>query len=225
MAHVWPVGGEKPLVCFDLDGVAADLVSKWLAHYNRDWDDNLTPDDIVAWNWDSLVKPECGKRIYHYLSRPGFFADLAPLPGAIEALRQLNEQAELVVLSASPQTALRDKWRWVEKHVPFLKRRNIILTYRKDLVRADLHIDDAPKNLTRFAGIRALFDYRYNRNFHDAWRLRGWQEFLPWFAEVVAGGPSYSCWPDGPALRDLVSPLPQVAAAPPPDAKPPPPVH
>lgn len=224
MAHTWPVGGEKPLVCFDLDGVVADLVSKWLAHYNRDWADNLTPADITAWEWDRFVKPECGKRIYHYLSRPGFFADLAPLPGAIDGLRQLHERAEIVVLSASPQNALRDKWRWVEKHVPFLKRRNIILTYRKDLVRADVHIDDAPKNLTRFAGIRALFDYPYNRDFHAAWRVDGWQEFAPWFAEVLATGPDYPGWPGGPPLRQLVNPLP-IENAPAAGTEPPPPAH
>ncbi|MFZ5827353.1 MAG: 5' nucleotidase, NT5C type, partial [Bacillota bacterium] len=65
---------SKPVLLFDLDGVCCNLMKKWLAVYNHDYSDNLTEADITSWNWDDFVKPECGKRIYHYLNRPGFFA-------------------------------------------------------------------------------------------------------------------------------------------------------
>ena len=169
---------DRPILLFDLDGIAANLLQKWLDHYNRDYNDHLAEPDIDTWDWERLVKPECGRRIYHYLSRPGFFADLEPIPGAVETLGLLSERVELVVVTASPKNALADKVRWVERHLPFVPHHNVVLTYRKDLVRGDFMFDDAPRNLAHFPGTRILMDYPYNRDFHDAHRVRDWGEFL-----------------------------------------------
>lgn len=166
----------KPVLLVDLDGILANLIKKWLAVYNRDYHDNLTPDDITTWEWQDLVKPACGTRIYHYLSRPGFFADLEPIEGAAEALEQLAEHFELCVVTASPKNALKEKTLWVERHLPMVPRRNVILTYRKDLTRGHVIIDDATHNLVNFKGVRIIFDYPYNRGFEAAYRVQGWPE-------------------------------------------------
>lgn len=176
----------KPVLLFDLDGVCADLARKWLAVYNRDWHDHLTLDDIVEWEWHRFVRPECGRRIYHYLSQPGFFADLDPIPGCVEVLARLADRCELVVVSASPKEAMADKVRWVRRHLPFVHPKNIVLTYRKDLVRGDFMFDDAPRNLRHFQGVRILMDYPYNRDFHDCYRVRNWAEFEALMQDLLA---------------------------------------
>lgn len=167
----------RPVLLFDLDGICCDLVSKWLEHYNRDYSDRLRPEDITVWEWHTLVKPECGKKIYHYLNRPGFFADLQPLPGAVETLQSLSETLELIVVTASPKEAMADKTRWVRRHLPFVNKHNLVITYRKDLVRGDFMFDDAPRNLKNFPGVRIMMDYPYNRDFQDCHRVRDWAEF------------------------------------------------
>lgn len=181
----------RPVLLFDLDGICADLAGKWLAVYNRDWKDNLTLDDVVEWEWHRFVKPACGSRIYHYLSRPGFFADLEPIPGAAEVLRELNDQAELVAVTASPRPAMADKVAWIRRHLPFIHKQNIVITYRKDLVRGDFMFDDAPRNLRHFQGIRIIMDYPYNRDFNDCHRVRDWFDFhrlmQAFLAELRAG--------------------------------------
>lgn len=181
----------KPVLLFDLDGICTNLAKKWLAHYNRDWNDNLTLNEIVEWEWHRFVKPECGSRIYHYLNRPGFFADLEPIPGAVETLASLANRVELVVVTASPREAMQDKVQWVRRHLPFVPRHNIVITYRKDLVRGDFMFDDAPRNLRHFQGVRILMDYPYNRDFHDCHRVYSWAEFhglMEGFLEAMAAG-------------------------------------
>ncbi|MFO7173545.1 MAG: 5'(3')-deoxyribonucleotidase [Bacillota bacterium] len=177
MAETGSGARARPILLCDLDGICADLASKWLEHYNRDWNDNLTLDRITEWEWHRFVKPECGTRIYHYLNRPGFFADLRPIPGAVETLAALSERVEIVVVTASPREAMRDKVQWVRRHLPFVPRENIVITYRKDLVRGDFLFDDAPRNLRNFPGIRIMMDYPYNRDFHDCYRVHSWTEF------------------------------------------------
>ncbi len=167
----------KPVLLFDLDGICSNLAKKWLAVYNRDYHDTLTLDRIVAWEWHRFVRPECGKRIYHYLNRPGFFADLEPIPGCVEVLGRLSQRCELVVVTASPKEAMADKVRWVHRHLPFVPPRNIVITYRKDLVRGHFMFDDAPRNLRHFDGVRILMDYPYNRDFHDCYRVHDWFQF------------------------------------------------
>ncbi|MFZ5814819.1 MAG: 5' nucleotidase, NT5C type [Bacillota bacterium] len=166
----------KPVLLFDLDGVCCNLMKKWLAVYNQDYDDDLTEEEITSWNWDHFVKPECGKRIYHYLNRPGFFADLEPIEGCVEALDRLQHLCELVVVTASPKEAAGDKIAWVRRHLPMVPKGNIVITYRKDLVRGDFMFDDAPKNLIHHPATRILMDYPYNRDFHDGHRVHSWAE-------------------------------------------------
>lgn len=167
---------SKPVLLFDLDGICANLLKKWLAVYNYDWDDHLAAADITSWDWDRLVKPACGKRIYHYLNRPGFFADLEPLPGCVASLERLSEFVELVVVTASPREACGDKMAWVRRHLPMVPKGNVVITYRKDLVRGDFMFDDAPRNLIHHPATRILMDYPYNRSFHDCHRVHSWEE-------------------------------------------------
>ncbi len=166
----------RPILLFDLDGICCNLMKKWLAVYNRDYHDNLRPEEITSWDWEKFVKPECGKRIYHYLNRPGFFADLEPIEGCVESLERLAAICELVVVTASPRQAAGDKIAWVRRHLPMVPRGNIVITHRKDLVRGDFMFDDAPKNLANHPAIRIMMDYPYNRHFHDCYRVHSWAE-------------------------------------------------
>lgn len=177
---------SKPVLLFDLDGICCNLMKKWLAVYNHDYGDNLTEADITSWSWDEFVKPECGKRIYHYLNRPGFFADLEPIEGCIESLGRLERVCELVVVTASPKEAAGDKIAWVRRHLPMVPRGNIVVTYRKDLVRGDFMFDDAPKNLVNHPSIRIMMDYPYNRDFHDCHRVHSWADAEALIYRLVA---------------------------------------
>jgi 5'-nucleotidase len=166
----------KPVFLFDLDGICCNLMKKWMLHYNRDYEDNLTEERITSWDWDDFVRPECGKKIYHYLNRPGFFADLEPIEGCVESLNRLANVCELVVVTASPKEACGDKMRWVAKHLPMVVKGNIVITYRKDLVRGDFMFDDAPRNLINHPATRIMLDYPHNRDFHDCHRVYSWLE-------------------------------------------------
>lgn len=177
---------SKPVLLFDLDGICSNLMKKWLAAYNHDYGDNLREADITSWNWDDFVKPACGKRIYHYLNRRGFFADLEPIEGCVESLDRLQHLCELVVVTASPKEAAGDKIAWVRKHLPMVPCGNIVITYRKDLVRGDFMFDDAPRNLVNHPSTRIMMDYPYNRDFHDCYRVYSWRDAEALIGRLVA---------------------------------------
>ena len=171
-----------------MDSVIVDFMSEWLARYNRDYQDSLCPEDLLTWEAHRYVKPECGKKIYHYISTPGFYLSMKPLPGAVETLARLSKEFDLVIVTNSPLTGYADKERWVKKYLPFIPRENLIFSRRKDLILGDLLFDDAPPNIQAYldAGRHVVaMDYPYNRNLPCP-RVRNWQEFEEYVHRVFS---------------------------------------
>ncbi|TYR81232.1 5'(3')-deoxyribonucleotidase [Priestia megaterium] len=163
----------------DMDSVICDLMTEWHSRYNRDYNDQLSVDKLKCWASEKYVKQECGDKIYDYLDEPGLFLQLEPLPHAIEVLKRLQQKYEILIVTSSRTYAYTEKEQWVEKHLPFIGKRNLIFTHRKDKVNGDLLFDDAPHNLIAFqsTGRTAIaMDYPYNRTV-DVPRVANWLQF------------------------------------------------
>lgn len=89
----------------------------------------------------------------HYDDIPGLFSLMDPMPGAIEAMQELNKFFDLYILTTAPwlnPSAWSDKLGWVQRHFGkgeksiFYKR--LIISHHKNLNRGDFLIDDREKN-------------------------------------------------------------------------------
>lgn len=79
----------------------------------------------------------------------GFFRDLPPIDGAIEAFHKLSAQYDVYILSTAPwrnPSAWIDKLLWVKKHLPEVAHKRLILSHNKHLNRGDYLIDDRKAN-------------------------------------------------------------------------------
>jgi 5'(3')-deoxyribonucleotidase len=80
---------------------------------------------------------------------PGFFGDLPPIPGAIDAFQKLSMQYDVYILSTAPwenPSAWIDKLQWVKHHLPEAAYKRLILSHNKHLNRGDYLIDDREAN-------------------------------------------------------------------------------
>lgn len=164
-------------ILVDMDGVLCDLIGKWFYTYNQEYRDNISLEHMTEWGPHRYAKR--GKKIYKYLSLPGFFRDLAPLPGAVEGMRQLVEAGFDVVIVTSARRGHKDKLDWVEEHLPFLPRDQVIFAHRKELIRGDIMFDDAPhhlRNFARYGGEAVAMAYPYNQDV-PCTRVHSWAEF------------------------------------------------
>ncbi|MBI4855070.1 MAG: 5'-3'-deoxyribonucleotidase [Acidobacteria bacterium] len=119
-------------------------------------------------------------------SAPGFFRNLEPTKGAIEAIKSLTAQGHDIRICTSPlshyENCVLEKFEWVEKYFgrDFTKR--IILTKDKTMVRGDLLIDDKPEVKGVFTPTweHILFDYPYNKHVAEKRRLNwdNWQKII-----------------------------------------------
>ena len=89
----------------------------------------------------------------HYDDIPCIFSLMEPMPGAIEAIRELDKFFDLYILSTAPwlnPSAWSDKLEWVQHYFGksedsiFYKR--LIISHHKDLNRGDFLIDDRKNN-------------------------------------------------------------------------------
>ena len=100
---------------------------------------------------------------------PGFFRSLPPIPGAVDAVRELVNLGHDVRICTSPLNQYRhcvpEKYEWVEHHLgpEFVAR--MIVTKDKTLVHGDVLVDDKPE----VTGTRkpdwshVIYDQPYNR--------------------------------------------------------------
>lgn len=170
-------------ILVDMDGVLCDLMGKWLQAYNEEFDDNLSADKLTEWGPHRFAKG--GKRIYKYLSVPGFFRDLTPLPGAIENMRRLVKADFDIVIVTAARRGHKEKRDWVIEHLPFFDPDNMIFAHRKELIRGDIMLDDAPHNLERFSkygGEPVAMAYPYNAHVPYK-RVKSWDEFTEYVLE------------------------------------------
>ena len=82
---------------------------------------------------------------------PGLFAEMKPMPGAIEAMHTLQEHFDLYILSTAPwknPSAWSDKVRWVTRYLDDVFHKRMVITHCKNLCKGDYLIDDRGKNGT-----------------------------------------------------------------------------
>lgn len=144
-------------ILVDLDGIVADLHTPWVSWINdnfyREHEQKFTIEDITTYMMESCVPARIGKGIYGFLNRANCYSELPPLAGALDALEWLQKAGyDLVICSAPARGAntAADKLIWVKEHMPWLKRQNIFLGHRKEMIKADAIIDDSPDNLAKY---------------------------------------------------------------------------
>ena len=79
----------------------------------------------------------------------GLFAEMDPMPGALEAYRAMvSDGHDVFILSTAPwdnPSAWSDKLNWVKQHLGDVAQKRLILTHHKYLVSGDVLIDDRRK--------------------------------------------------------------------------------
>lgn|SRR5574343_271562 len=165
------MNSKRFTVFCDMDGVIANCLDYWLEKYNKDYDDDLKPEDIVSYNTHKYVKPECGLKIYDYILEEGFFLNATCLQEDIDELRRLHDSdIDVHFATKAPfnsKYVMREKCQWVDKHFPFIGSNKIIFLQNKSLLRGDFLIEDCPDNLVDFKGIKILYTRPWNQYVDD----------------------------------------------------------
>ena len=162
-------------LAIDMDGVLADVLALFLDLDARDFGRRKTLEEI-----EGVPELQAFERILDYLHRDGFFRSAPVIPGSREVLYRLNQHYNVYIVSAATEypKSLSEKQSWLDEHFPFITWQQMVFCGSKQIIRADVMIDDHLKNLDFFPGETYLFHAPHNARVEAPRhrRVRGWKE-------------------------------------------------
>jgi 5'-nucleotidase len=154
---------SPPIVLLDMDGCVVD----WDAGFRKAWGDR--PLSRKHYAIEDCVEPSLkaeAKAIFH---KEGFFRDLPPMPGAIDALKAMEAKGLNLQICTSPiltsVCCVQEKLEWVLHHLGESWLKRIVITADKTVVKGDVLIDDNPNIVgSKYPSwTQVMFDAPYNQ--------------------------------------------------------------
>lgn len=178
----------------DLDGVVADFTSGWVQKYNTEFGANVSVDDAQLWGglhhlthfddmsgfWD-WASGHGGSSVFRYLDT---------YPGAVEAMRHLYMDHDIVIVTTKPDWAIHDTLAWLADHrVP---TREVHMIEQKWRVPCDVYLDDAPPQISsihsnRPDAVMARYVRPWNSPVDGVRDVHNWDEFIDLVESLSAG--------------------------------------
>jgi 5'-nucleotidase len=173
-------------ICVDMDEVMADTLSEHLRRYNEAFDEAITPDELKGKGLWEYAPETRRQQLREFLDAEDFFEDLPLMPGAQQVLEQLSQRFEIFIATQAMTVpnSLGPKYRWLQRHFPFIPPTHYVFCGNKSILLADYLIDDLPRNLDRFQGTGLLYSAPHNLTASAYVRVDTWQEVADYFAAV-----------------------------------------
>ena len=162
----------------DMDGVLGDVYAQFMKYEKEEFGKNAQTIE----NLRGKIELDAFKNARKYIHEGGFFRTLPVIEGSVDAVKQLNQQYDLLIVSSATEfpKSLEEKHDWLEEHFPFISYKQMVFCGTKTMINGDIMIDDHFKNLDAFPGKTILFTQPHNyfapEKLHT--RVHNWDEIL-----------------------------------------------
>lgn len=173
---------SETVILVDMDDVMVDLVGHWVKTLNKKYGTNVKSTDIIDWQFSKFFPDITSEQVYEVLTQKNFWKNIEPIEQAQQYLKMMhNEGYQIYVCTSTHWKNVKFKVKYVlNKYFDFLSWENVIITARKQLIKADFLIDDGIHNLKGGDYEKLLFSKPHNENFDtnntDIVRVDNWKE-------------------------------------------------
>lgn len=164
------------VIAVDMDGVLGDVFEQFLDWDERDHGRRQIREELIG-----VSDFEAFKLGRKYVYTQNFFRSLKVMQDSQEVMKKLWEHYDIYIVSAATEfpQSLSEKQEWLLEHFPFIPWQKIVFCGSKEIIRADIMIDDHFKNLDRFRGEQSLLFSQPHNEGTDAGkhrRVKTWKE-------------------------------------------------
>jgi 5'(3')-deoxyribonucleotidase len=177
-----PLASRRFLV--DVDDVLADLRPQVLRIVNEVSGKELTPDDFTEWDYFCVLDDDQKKEAFEIMGSPGFCGALQVLPGAKEAIRELQSMVKVLAVTWPFHVEwFNERYDWLE-HKIGIPRGDVILASAKYAVSGKWFLDDNLDNVLSWSYGNPcmepmLWNTRATRDLgYDRLRVYSWGEVI-----------------------------------------------
>lgn len=176
---------RRQRIAIDMDEVMADALTEQLLRYNTIFGTRITAAELSGRHLEQCI-PAAHLDAAEAMFDASFFEDLAVLPDCQEVVRELAERYDVFIASAAMDVprSFDAKYRWLQRHFPFIPPSNIVFCGDKTIVDADYLIDDRPRHFAKFKGQALLFSAPHNAGETGYTRVASWKEVREHFARL-----------------------------------------
>jgi 5'-nucleotidase len=173
-------------ICVDMDEVMADTLGEHLRRYNESFDEQIVVADLTGKGLWDVVSEDRLEDLRAIIQAEDFFEDLGVMLDSQEVLHDLTKRFEVFIATQamSVPNSFGPKYRWLQRHFPFLPPTNYVYCGDKSILRADYLIDDTPRNLHRFEGTGILYSAPHNLTAQGFARVADWREVAAYFKDL-----------------------------------------
>jgi 5'(3')-deoxyribonucleotidase len=171
-----------------MDEVMADTLAEHLRRYNQAFDEDVTPEDLVGKGLWEITPLDRQAQLRAFLDAEDFFEVLDVITDSQRVLEDLSKRFEIFIATQAMAVpnSLGPKYRWLQRHFPFIPPTHYVFCGNKSILRADFLIDDQPRNLLRFEGQGLLYTAPHNIAATGFVRVNNWREVAEYFGAVSA---------------------------------------
>jgi len=134
-------------IAVDMDGVLSDTVEQFIAWEEKESGIKKTIEEIMG-------KPELDvfPHSKKHLHTENFFRSTSVIKDSQDILYKLNKKYEVFIVSAATEfpKSLTEKQDWLNEFFPFITWQQMVFCGSKEIVQADIMIDDHFKKLNFF---------------------------------------------------------------------------
>ena len=137
---------QKKIVAVDMDDTLVFLMKAIMEDHNKKHPEvAVTYEQMKAFHYDMLHPDyDC----FAFMKEPEVFYNLRLMDDhVLEEMKAIHEEYDLIIVTSAFPEHVVDKWRWLQEYLPFIPHRNFCAFSRKDLIQADILIDDAAHNV------------------------------------------------------------------------------
>lgn len=173
---------RKLTILVDMDDTIEQLLKAWLDQLNERYGTSVECEDILDWDMTKAFPTLTKEQVYGITLEYDFWKRVTPIDGAVEGLKRFIDAGHTIyIVTVADYRTIESKMDNVLfKYFPFISWNNVIIISKKQLLHADVLIDDGVHNLIDGDFKRILVDAPYNRQFnekeHDMIRVHNWAE-------------------------------------------------
>lgn len=167
------------VIMCDFDDTMNNLLPAWIRWINNTYGYNVDFEQITDWDLTKVFKGLSQTDICKALHSSEFWSQVEAKDDAVYYIKKLIEEGfQFYVCTSTDYRLQKDKFdNCLFRLFPYIDRHQIITTYKKQLMRCDILIDDGSHNIFGpYIGI--LMDMPHNRHLGDSvdFRVFNWKE-------------------------------------------------
>lgn len=169
-------------VLIDLDDTMTHLTRAWCKRLNERHGTNVQEEDITGWRISNYFPSLTSDEVYAPLKDDLFWREVEPITDASRYIKALiDEKFDVYVCTASSFGTIKSKFDCIlSRYFPFISWEKIIVLKKKQMIKADILVDDGVHNLEGGSYKKILMSAPHNEYYdaesNEMIRVRSWEE-------------------------------------------------